>query len=66
MTGESCPAGDDPGARVTHRWGGALGVPRDWFPSAGYDRSHGYAWAGGYVGDGVAAANLAGWTLRAH
>ena len=55
------PAARD--AKVTHRWGGALGVPRDWFPSVGYDRARGYAWAGGYVGDGVAAANLAGRTL---
>ena len=51
------------GVKVTHRWGGALGVPRDWFPSVGYDRARGYAWAGGYVGDGVAASNLAGRTL---
>ena len=50
-------------ARVTHRWGGPLGVPRDWFPSVGYDAASGRAWAGGYVGDGVAAANLAGRTL---
>ncbi len=55
------PAARD--AKVTHRWGGALGVPRDWFPSVGFDRTRGYAWAGGYVGDGVAAANLAGRTL---
>ena len=55
------PAARD--VKVTHRWGGALGVPRDWFPSVGYDRGRGYAWAGGYVGDGVAAANLAGRTL---
>ncbi|MGK2947767.1 MAG: NAD(P)/FAD-dependent oxidoreductase [Acidimicrobiales bacterium] len=51
------------GARITHRWGGVLGVPRDWFPSVGYDRSSGLAHAGGYVGEGVAAANLAGRTL---
>jgi glycine/D-amino acid oxidase-like deaminating enzyme len=50
-------------ARITHRWGGSLGVPRDWFPSVGYDAAGGCAWAGGYVGDGVAAANLAGRTL---
>lgn len=48
---------------VTHRWGGVLGVPRDWFSSVGYDRTTGLAWAGGYVGDGVATANLAGRTL---
>lgn len=51
------------GARITHRWGGVLGVPRDWQPSVGVDRATGLAWAGGYVGEGVAAANLAGRTL---
>ncbi|HKE97588.1 MAG TPA: FAD-dependent oxidoreductase [Actinomycetes bacterium] len=50
-------------ARVTHRWGGALGAPRDWFSSVGFDPGTGLAWAGGYVGDGVAASNLAGRTL---
>lgn len=51
------------GARITHRWGGALGVPRDWRPSVGIDRKSGIAWGGGYVGEGVAAANLAGRTI---
>jgi glycine/D-amino acid oxidase-like deaminating enzyme len=51
------------GARITHRWGGALGLPRDWHASVGFDRAEGVAWAGGYVGDGVAASNLAGRTL---
>jgi glycine/D-amino acid oxidase-like deaminating enzyme len=46
---------------ITHRWGGPLGIPRDWKPSVGL--RDGFAWAGGYVGDGVAAANLAGRTL---
>jgi glycine/D-amino acid oxidase-like deaminating enzyme len=49
--------------RITHRWGGALGVPRDWRPSVGIDRKTGLAWGGGYVGEGVAASNLAGRTL---
>ena len=49
--------------QVTHSWGGNLGVPRDWYPSVGFDRATGTAWAGGYVGDGVATANLAGRTL---
>jgi glycine/D-amino acid oxidase-like deaminating enzyme len=49
--------------RVEHTWGGALGVPRDWFASVGYDRAAKLAYAGGYVGDGVGAANLAGRTL---
>lgn len=48
---------------VTHRWGGAVGVPRDWHASVGVDRGRGFAWAGGYVGDGVATSNLAGRTL---
>ena len=49
--------------RVTHVWGGALGVPRDWCASVGLDRQSGLAWAGGYVGDGVGTTNLAGRTL---
>lgn len=55
---------DAAGARVTHRWGGVLGVPRDWYSSVGLDRATGLAWAGGYVGDGVSTSNLAGRTLR--
>jgi glycine/D-amino acid oxidase-like deaminating enzyme len=51
------------GARVTHAWGGALGVPRDWTASVGLDPATGLAWAGGYVGDGVGTSNLAGRTL---
>jgi glycine/D-amino acid oxidase-like deaminating enzyme len=49
--------------QIEHRWGGPLGVPRDWFASVGHDRVTGLAWAGGYVGDGVASSNLAGRTL---
>ncbi|MCE1180024.1 MAG: FAD-binding oxidoreductase [Micrococcales bacterium] len=52
------------GVRVTHRWGGPLGVPRDWHPSVGLDRATGVAWAGPYVGDGVTTSNLAGRVLR--
>jgi glycine/D-amino acid oxidase-like deaminating enzyme len=48
---------------ITHRWGGVLGIPRDWRPSVGFDRATGLAWGGGYVGEGVAAANLVGRTL---
>jgi glycine/D-amino acid oxidase-like deaminating enzyme len=49
--------------RFTHAWGGPLAIPRDWHSSVGLDRSSGLAWAGGYVGDGVATSNLAGRTL---
>lgn len=45
-------------ARITHRWGGPLGVPRDWTPSVVINRDQKYARIGGYVGDGVAATNL--------
>jgi glycine/D-amino acid oxidase-like deaminating enzyme len=48
---------------VTHRWGGVLGVPRDWFPSVRFDQASGLASAGGYAGDGVTLTNLAGRTL---
>ena len=51
-------------ARVTHAWGGPLGIARDWFSSVGIDRATGVAWAGGYVGDGLSTTNLAGRTLR--
>ena len=50
-------------ARITHRWGGPLGVPRDWKISVGIDRKAGLAWGGGYVGEGVCASNLVGRTL---
>jgi glycine/D-amino acid oxidase-like deaminating enzyme len=50
-------------ARVTHRWGGPLGVPRDWHASVRYDAATGIGSAGGYVGDGLSTTNLAGRTL---
>ncbi len=53
------------GVAFTHSWGGNLGVPRDWFPSVRHDRHTGLAFAGGYVGDGVATSALAGRTLAA-
>jgi len=52
------------GASVDHAWSGVLGVSRDWCISVSADPARGLAWAGGYVGEGVAAANLAGRTLR--
>lgn len=51
-------------ARVTHRWGGPLGVPRDMTASVRFDPTTGLGSAGGYVGDGVSTTNLAGRTLR--
>jgi glycine/D-amino acid oxidase-like deaminating enzyme len=48
---------------IAHAWAGVLGVPRDWAASVGHDRATGLGWAGGYVGTGVTATNLAGRTL---
>jgi glycine/D-amino acid oxidase-like deaminating enzyme len=44
---------------LDHAWSGVLGVPRDWCASVDADATSGLAWAGGYVGLGVAASNLA-------
>ncbi len=44
---------------VTHRWGGPLGVNRHWRPTVTFDPKTGIGSAGGYVGEGVAASNLA-------
>jgi glycine/D-amino acid oxidase-like deaminating enzyme len=52
------------GLRIEHAWSGVLGVPRDWCATVTLDRSTGLGWAGGYVGSGVATANLAARTLR--
>ncbi|MER7539550.1 FAD-dependent oxidoreductase [Streptomyces sp. NPDC097704] len=52
------------GVRIDHAWSGVLGVPRDWCATVTLDRSTGLGWAGGYVGSGVATANLAARTLR--
>ncbi len=52
------------GARPDHAWSGVLGVARDWCVSVEADAESGLASAGGYVGQGVAASNLAGRTLR--
>lgn len=51
-------------AKIDHAWSGVLGVPRDWAATVGFDPATGMGWAGGYVGTGVGAANLAGRTLR--
>ncbi|HWI22905.1 MAG TPA: FAD-dependent oxidoreductase [Baekduia sp.] len=49
--------------RIERTWQGVFGATRNWTPSVGVDRNTGLAWAGGYVGEGVAASNLAGRTL---
>jgi glycine/D-amino acid oxidase-like deaminating enzyme len=59
--GELFPAVRD--AAITHRWGGPLGVPRDWHAAVDYDPATRFASAGGYVGDGLSTTNLAGRTL---
>ncbi|MEZ5168786.1 MAG: FAD-dependent oxidoreductase, partial [Acidimicrobiales bacterium] len=51
------------GVKVTHEWGGVLAAPRNWTPSLWLDRATGFGTAGGYVGEGVAASNLAGRTM---
>jgi glycine/D-amino acid oxidase-like deaminating enzyme len=48
---------------ATHRWGGPLGIARDWHAAVRFDPETGIASAGGYVGDGVSTTNLAGRTL---
>jgi glycine/D-amino acid oxidase-like deaminating enzyme len=50
-------------ARITHRWGGPLGVPRDWHAGVSRDRDTKISTAGGYVGDGLSTTNIAGRTL---
>ena len=50
-------------AEITHRWGGVLGIPRNWIPGLTFDRLDGVGTLGGYVGEGVAASNLAGRTM---
>jgi glycine/D-amino acid oxidase-like deaminating enzyme len=52
------------GVRVARAWHGILGVSRDWCPTVGLDPVTGLGYAGGYAGEGVAASNLAGRTLR--
>ncbi len=48
---------------ITHAWGGPMGVARDLRPGVVWDKGSRFGWAGGYFGDGVGAANLAGRTL---
>jgi glycine/D-amino acid oxidase-like deaminating enzyme len=50
------------GVRFESEWGGPLAIPRDWHPSVRLDGDR--VVVGGYVGQGVALANLAGRTVR--
>lgn len=49
--------------RFTHRWGGAVSIPRDWHPYISWDNGSGIGRAGGYSGDGVSLSHLSGKTL---
>jgi len=49
--------------KITHEWGGPLGVTRDWMPTLVHDPKQGFATCHGYAGQGVAPSNLAGRTL---
>lgn len=51
------------GVPVSRGWCGVLAVPRDWEATVDFDRTSGLGWAGGYVGHGVTATNLAARTL---
>lgn len=49
--------------RITHAWGGNLGMSRRFRPHMLCDHQTGIALSGGYGGDGVGASNLGGRTL---
>jgi glycine/D-amino acid oxidase-like deaminating enzyme len=51
------------GIRFTHGWGGPVGMPMDWTPAVRFDPPSKIAFAGGYTGQGVSTANLAGQML---
>jgi hypothetical protein len=44
---------------IDQAWCGVLGVSRDWMPTVAFDRVRGTGSAGGYVGSGLTATNLA-------
>ena len=50
-------------AEITHSWSGILGVARDFSPGVSFDSASEIGWAGGYTGQGVTAAYMAGRTL---
>ena len=49
--------------RISHSWGGNLGMSRHFKPHMLCDRRKGIALSGGYGGEGVGASNLGGRTL---
>ncbi|MEX3776751.1 NAD(P)/FAD-dependent oxidoreductase [Pseudomonas sp. MYb118] len=49
--------------RITHGWGGNLGMARRFQPHMICDHARGIALSGGYGGEGVGASNLGGRTL---
>ncbi|MHC8320362.1 NAD(P)/FAD-dependent oxidoreductase [Pseudomonas sp. GB2N2] len=49
--------------RITHGWGGNLGMSRRFKPHMLCDQASGIAFSGGYGGEGVGASNLGGRTL---
>lgn len=53
------------GVRISHGWGGNLGMARGFHPQIVVDRERGILQAGGYGGEGVGASNLAGRTMAA-
>lgn len=52
-------------ARISHTWGGNLGMARRFRPHMLLDHASGIALSGGYGGEGVGASNLGGRTLAA-
>lgn len=63
LLGELFPQLKD--VRLTHGWGGNLGMARRFRPHMLIDRRNGIALSGGYGGEGVGASNLGGRTLAA-
>jgi glycine/D-amino acid oxidase-like deaminating enzyme len=48
------------GIKLTHTWGGPVGMPRDWMPTVSFNPASRIATARGYTGQGVSTTNLAG------
>lgn len=52
------------GVGITHHWGGALALPRDWCMRVSLDRPSRTGFVGAFGGHGVVASNIAGRTMR--